>query len=240
MALPNRARTIGRTIVLVGALAGTYVLFTAATMRVALSAREVSVPVLVGLEPTDAAAAMESAGLTLKVDDNRPFDAKVPLGRIATQDPASGLEVRRGRSVRVWISAGSRSSLVPKLVGEPERAAQARLQQDGLELAGIADIRSSSWPTDTVVAQDPSPGARNTRVGLLVNRGERAGGFVMPDVIGVSGDAAVALLRSHGLRVAIVAQQPYPGVPSGVVLRQSPAAGFQVTPDQPISLEVSR
>jgi len=240
MALPNRARTIGRTIVLVGALAGTYVLFTAATMRVALRAREVSVPVLVGLEPTDAAAAMESAGLTLKVDDNRPFNAKVPLGRIATQDPASGLEVRRGRSVRVWISAGSRSSLVPKLVGEPERAAQARLQQDGLELAGIADIRSSSWPTDTVVAQDPSPGARNTRVGLLVNRGERAGGFVMPDVIGVSGDAAVALLRSHGLRVAIVAQQPYPGVPSGIILRQSPAAGFQVTPDQPISLEVSR
>jgi beta-lactam-binding protein with PASTA domain len=42
------------------------------------------------------------------------------------------------------------------------------------------------------------------------------------------------------LRVTIVAQQPYPGVPSGVILRQSPAAGFQVTPDQPVSLEVSR
>jgi beta-lactam-binding protein with PASTA domain len=91
-----------------------------------------------------------------------------------------------------------------------------------------------------VVAQDPSPGARNSRVGLLVNRGERAGGFVMPDVIGVSGDAAVDLLRSRGLRVAIVAHQPYPGVPSGIILRQFPAAGFQVTPDQPISLEVSR
>jgi beta-lactam-binding protein with PASTA domain len=240
MTAPTRARTIGRTIVLVSALAGTYVLFTAATMRVALRAREVSVPVLVGLEPTDAAAAMDSAGLTLKVDDNRPFDAKVPLGRIATQDPASGVDVRRGRSVRVWISAGSRSSLEPKLVGEPERTAQARHQQEGLELSGIADIRSSSLPTDTVVAQDPSPGARNSRVGLLVNRGERAGGFVMPDLIGVSGDAAVGLLRSRGLRVAIVAQQPYPGVPSGIILRQFPAAGFQVTPDQPISLEVSR
>jgi eukaryotic-like serine/threonine-protein kinase len=240
MAAPTRARTIGRTVLLIGALAATYLLFAAATMRVALRAREVSVPVLVGLEPTEAAAAMESAGLTLKVDDNRPFDAKVPLGRVATQDPASGVEVRRGRSVRVWISAGSRASLVPKLVGEPERTAQARLQQDGLELAGIADIRSSSLPADTVVAQDPAPGAHNSRVGLLVNRGERAGGFVMPDVIGVSGDAAVDLLRSRGLRVTIVAQQPYPGVPSGIILRQFPAAGFQVTADQPISLEVSR
>lgn len=240
MAAITRARTIGRTIVLVGALAGTYLLFTAATMRLALRAREVSVPALVGLEPAEASAAMESAGLTLKVDDNRPFDPKVPFGRIASQDPAAGVDVRRGRSVRVWISAGSRSSLVPKLIGETERTAQARLQQDGLELAGLADIRSSDLPADMVVAQDPSPGARTSRVGLLVNRGERAGGFVMPDVIGVAGEAAVDVLRSRGLRVAIVAQQPYPGVPPGTVLRQFPAAGFQVTPDQPVSLEVSR
>ena len=183
---------------------------------------------------------MRSAGLPLKVDDNRPFDPKVPLGRIASQDPAAGVDVRRGRSVRVWISAGSRASLVPTLIGEPERTAQARLQQDGLELATVADIRSSELPADMIVAQDPAPGSRNSKVGLLVNRGERAGGFVMPDVIGVSGDAAVDLLRSHGLRVAIVAQQPYPGVPSGIILRQFPAAGFQITPDQPISLEVSR
>ena len=240
MAATTRAWTIGRVVVLVGALLGTYVLFTAATMRVALRAREVGVPTLVGLEPAEATAEMESAGLMLKVDDNRPFDAKIPLGRIASQDPAAGVEVRRGRSVRVWISAGSRSSLVPKLLGEPEPAARARLEQDGLELASVADIRSSELPADTVVAQDPTPGTRNTRVGLLVNRGERAGGYVMPDVIGVLGDSAVDLLRSHGLRVTIVAQQPYPGVPSGIILRQFPAAGFQVTPDQPISLEVSR
>lgn len=240
MSAAHRARTIGRTIVLISALAGTFVLFTVATMKVALRAREVSVPALVGLESAEAAAAMESAGLTLKVDDDRPFDPRIPLGRIASQDPVSGVDVRRGRSVRVWISAGSRSSLVPKLVGEPERAAQARLDQDGLELAATAEIRSSELPADTIVAQDPPPGTRNTRVELLVNRGERAGGYVMPDVIGVSGDAAVDLLRSRGLRVAIVAQQPYPGVPSGIILRQYPAAGFQITPDQPISLEVSR
>jgi beta-lactam-binding protein with PASTA domain len=240
MTAARRARSIGRIVVLAGALVGTYVLFTAATMKVALRAREVTVPTLVGLEPAEATAASDAAGLTLKVDDNRPFDAKVPLGRIASQDPAAGVAARRGRSVRVWISAGSRSTLVPKLVGEPERTAQARVQQDGLELATIADIRSSELPADVVVAQDPGPGARNTRVGLLVNRGEQAGGFVMPDLIGVVAGAAVDVLRGRGLRVTVVAQQPYPGVPSGIILRQYPAAGFQITPDQPISLEVSR
>jgi beta-lactam-binding protein with PASTA domain len=130
--------------------------------------------------------------------------------------------------------------VVPKLVGETERSAQARSSLDGLEIVALADVRSSEFPADSVVAQDQPPGSRNTKVGVVINRGERATGYVMPDLIGAASDAALDVLRSHGLRVSVVAQQPYPGVPSGVILRQSPAAGFQVTPDQPISLEVSR
>ena len=51
---------------------------------------------------------------------------------------------------------------------------------------------------------------------------------------------AADALRSRGFRVAVVGDQPYPGVPTGVVLRQSPQAGFQIAPGEPISLEVSR
>ncbi|MEK6630550.1 MAG: PASTA domain-containing protein [Acidobacteriota bacterium] len=240
MAIKTRVWGIGRFLVLMCALAATFTLFAMASMRVALRAREVTVPTLVGMEPTEATGAADAVGLTLKADDNRPFDPKIQAGRIAIQEPAAGAVARRGRSVRVWISAGSRQSLVPRVSGETERTAQARIQQDGLQVTGVADIRSSDYPADAVVAQDPAPGARATALGLLVNRGERLAGFVMPDLIGVPGDEAMELLRSKGLRVTVVAQQPYPGVPAGVILRQNPTAGFQITPDQPISLEVSR
>lgn len=240
MVTHRRARRVGRLSVLVLALAATYGVFTVGAMRVALRAREVPVPKVVGLDFSEAGRAMDAAGLTLRMDDSQPFSDTVPAGRIATQEPAAGLVVRRGRSVRVWMSAGSRASVVPRLVGETERAAQARSSQGGLEVATAADIRSADFPPDAVVAQDPSPGTRATRVGVVVNRGERAAGYVMPDLIGAAGDAALEVLRSRGLRVTVVAQQPYPGVPSGIVLRQFPAAGFQVRPDQPISLEVSR
>jgi beta-lactam-binding protein with PASTA domain len=236
----RRPRRIGRLVLLVTALATTYGLFAVVAMRVALRAREIPVPKVVGLEFADAGRAMEEAGLTLKIDDSHPFSDTVPAGRIASQDPPAGFVVRRGRSVRVWTSAGSRSSVVPNLVGETERSAQARSSQDGLGVSIAADIRSSDFPADAVVAQDQPAGSRANRVGVVVNRGERAAGYVMPDLIGASSDAALDVLRSHGLRVSVVAQQPYPGVPSGVILRQAPAAGFQVTPDQPISLEVSR
>jgi serine/threonine-protein kinase len=240
MARHRRARRVGRLIVLVIALLATYALFTVAAMRVALRAREVPVPKVVGMDFDDAGRAMEAAGLALKVDDSRPFSDTVAAGRIAAQDPAAGVVVRRGRGIRVWMSAGSPSSVVPRLVGEPERSARSRSSRDLIEVAVVADIRSSDFPSDAVVAQDEPPGSRAARVGVVVNRGERAAGYVMPDLIGAASDAALDVLRSHGLRASVVAQQPYPGVPAGIILRQFPAAGFQVTPDQPISLEVSR
>jgi len=63
---------------------------------------------------------------------------------------------------------------------------------------------------------------------------------VMPDLIGVNGDRAAGILRDRGFRVAVVASAPYPGIAAGVVIRQSPQAGFQIGPGEPISLEVSR
>jgi beta-lactam-binding protein with PASTA domain len=125
-------------------------------------------------------------------------------------------------------------------VGETERTAQLQVQEDGLTLATVSEIRSNDYPTGMVVAQDPPAQASGSRVSILVNRGERSDTFLMPDLIGVNGDRAADLMRSHGFRVAVVSQQPYPGVPPGVVLRQSPQGGFQIAPGEPISLEVSR
>ena len=73
-----------------------------------------------------------------------------------------------------------------------------------------------------------------------MNRAEQATNYVMPDLIGVNGERAGTLLRGKGFRVAVVASTPYPGVAAGIVLRQSPQAGFQIAPGEPISIEVSR
>ena len=129
---------------------------------------------------------------------------------------------------------------MPPLVGETERTAQLRLSQDGLTLTGVSEIRSQSFAPDIVIAQTPPAKAQGGRVALLVNRGSRGGSYVMPDLIGANGDRAAEILREHGFRVAVVGSTPYPGVAAGIVIRQSPQAGFQVGPGEPISLEVSR
>jgi beta-lactam-binding protein with PASTA domain len=230
----------GKFVMLGGALLATYVLFAAASMRIALRAREVTVPDLTNRTANDATALASNLGLTLKVDETRRPDPKIAAGRVLAQDPAAGSIARRQRSIKVWLSAGQRSATVPKLVGETERTAQLRLAQDGLTLTGIAEIRSPSFAPDVVVAQMPPAKSAAGNVSLLVNRGERGASYVMPDLIGVNGDRAAELLRSRGFRVAVVGSNPYPGVAAGIVIRQGPQAGFQIGPGEPISLEVSR
>ena len=240
MALKTRVWSAGKLVVLGGALLATYLLFAAASMRIALRAREVTVPDLTNKSANEATAIASELGLTLRVDDTRRPDPKVPVGRIVSQDLAPGSVARRQRSLRVWLSAGARVATMPALVGETERAAQLRLAQDGLPLSEVAEIRSHDLPADVVVAQNPPPKSAADRVSLLVNRGERGTNYVMPDLIGVNGDRAADILRDRGFRVAVVGSMPYPGVAAGIVIRQSPQAGFQIGPGEPISLEVSR
>ena len=240
MALTTRVWSAGKLLLLIGALLLTYVVSAAIGMRVALKTREVEVPQLAGKSVNEATAMLTETGLNLKVEEGRRLDAKVPAGRIVTQDPAAGVRTRRERSVKVWVSGGPRSMTIPALSGESERTAQLRLQQEGLALSSIAEIRSADYPAGTVVAQFPAPRTSAAEVALLVNRGERGARYVMPDLIGVDGSRAAELLRARGFRATVVGDHPYPGVAPGIVLRQNPQAGFQIAPGEPISLEVSR
>jgi serine/threonine-protein kinase len=240
MRFGTRVWGVGKLLVLIGALGATFLLFFAISMRVAIRSREVEVPELVGRTVNDATQVLAERGLALRVDENPRPDERVPAGRIMQQDPGQGVPARRQRTIRVWVSSGPRSTVVPALIGQTERTAQMRVQQEGLEIGSVSEFRSPDYAADAVVAQDPPPDARAPRVSLLLNRGEQATTYVMPDVIGMDGERAAEALRSRGLRVSIVGSQPYPGVPPGTVVRQRPAGGFRVGAADAISLEVSR
>jgi serine/threonine-protein kinase len=240
MAIKTRVWGAGKLLLLGGALLLTYVLFAAAAMRVALKTREVEVPPLAGRTVNDARNLLAERGLNLRVEEGQRIDPKVPAGQVLAQEPQAGVRTRRERSIKVWVSAGPRATVMPSLIGESERTADLRLKQEGLQLVAASEVRSADYPSGAVVAQTPPPKAGAGQVALLINRGERGLTYVMPDLIGVNGDRAADLLRARGFRVAVVGEHPYEGVPAGIVLRQNPQAGFQISPGETISLEVSR
>jgi len=239
-AVTKRVWNAGRIFLLIGALALTYGVFFLAAMSMANRAREVAVPDVRGKSMSDASALMANAGLVLKIDAARRPDPKIPADHVLSQDPDPGSMLRRQRTVRIRVSDGQKDPEIPSIVGETERTAEITLTQSHIGITARAEISSADYPPDTVIAQDPPPKSRGGAVTILVNRAVGGPTYVMPDLIATTGSQVAQLLRARGFRVTIVGNSPYPGMPSGVVIHQTPDAGFQIAPGEAISLEVSR
>lgn len=239
MAIRSRAWGVGKLLMLLGALLATFGLSAVLGMRYALRAREVVVPDLAGLPVYEATRLLEDQGLALRIDRNRRYDSRLREDLILQQDPPAGAQARQQRTIRVWLSAGVRTVSVPTLVGQSERGARIRLDQDGLTLDTVATINVGDTGTDTVLAQTPPPSSRDNHVALLVARAD-ALTLLMPDLLGTDGEAAATALRAHGLRVTLTQVAGRPGAVAGAVVRQQPPAGLAVGPAIPILLDVSR
>lgn len=236
----KRVWSAGRFFVLAAALLVTFGVFFLAAMRVATRAREVKVPDIRLRSLAEAQASLNAVGLVMRVDEVRRADPKVPADHVLTQDPEPGTVLRRQRAVRVRMSDGQRDPFVPSVVDLPERTAEITLAGDNVAIAERAEIRAPDYEPGAVVAQDPPAKQRAGKVTLLVNRGDKSLSYVMPDLIGTLGVRAIDVLRMQGFRVAVAGEVSYPGLPAGVVVRQSPQAGYQVRFGEAITLEVTR
>jgi serine/threonine-protein kinase len=131
------------------------VLAVTASVLVARS-RLVEVPDLAGLTTDAARRVVEAEGLLLEVAGTQ-VSVKVPEGCVVTQEPPAGTTLKRGMTVRVFVSAGPQTVTLPDLVGTPLDDATAQLQDLGLE---VSVQRVSSEITATVVLEMyPAPGA---------------------------------------------------------------------------------
>jgi len=238
--LGSRVWTAGQWLFVLGALGATYAAFFLASMRVATVAREVEVPSLAGMSVEEATTALANVGLGIRIDPLTRPDSDVPVDHVLGQDPTPGSVLRRQRAVRVQLSEGQTEPPIPAILGQAERAAEIALLEEGIEVSARAEIRSADYTPGSIVAQDPPGGVRASQVSLLVNRGEEGASFVMPDLIGTLGVQTVNVLRAARFRVTVTAEVPYPGLPPGIVVRQTPQAGYQIAAGGAITVEVSR
>jgi beta-lactam-binding protein with PASTA domain len=226
---------------LVTALLVTAGLSALTTMRVVLTSQEVVVPSLVERRLPEASGLASRHRLLVRVEGRR-HDPHTPAEHIAAQEPPAGSTLKANRSIRVWVSLGPRRIDVPDVRGESLRAARLSLEQIQIPVVRVVEI-DAALPASNVVLQQPPPGETDDLgegAVLLVSRGSRARDVVMPDLIGRPEPYVQALFERAGLRRADVRLRAYPGVPAGVVLRQTPPAGYRVGPETAITLEVSR
>ncbi|MGI4830449.1 MAG: PASTA domain-containing protein [Janthinobacterium lividum] len=241
-------------------LAMVFVLVLAAgiTLRLALHTGEVRIPELSGLTVSEASDAALHSGLDLNIE-NKFYSTTIPAGRILSQAPAPGSEVRKGWQVRVTESLGPQQVTIPDVVGEPMRQASMDLRRVQLDLGTLAHF-DAPGDADLVLAQTPPPnaGLDQPRVNLLLSASasDATAAFVMPSFVGMSYTNANRAAIALGLRVATIGGIPStpaagpsttigadgqsvtvpaaPVTPGGPVLTQSPEAGHRGTRNEVI------
>ncbi len=221
-------------------------------MRFAIHGRQTAVPKIIGMTPRDAETALEAHGLVLDSTD-RFFSAEIPAGRIVSQAPSPGEQVRRGWRVRAAESMGPQRVTIPDLTGDSERSAEINIKRRGLEMGTMAVAEIPDAPPDQIVAQSPPANATNVsapKVSVLIAASEERKSYVMPDLRGKTEDDAVSAFVGAGLKEGSISSQPAPGadenspetLPAGtrIVTKTVPGPGQRVWDGQGIALEVTR
>jgi serine/threonine-protein kinase len=208
-----------------------------------IKGKSLPTPDLVGKSVAEARALCSDLGVSLRIDDSaRRNSDKVPAGSIAWQNRTPGATslIKRGTTIRVELSAGPLVLRVPDLSGQNPGTALLRLGQQNLKLGNLSyvdtdarGILAADPPKETVVqAQTP--------VSLLVGVGPSLPLFVMPDLIDHPLDQVRPVLEGHGLKVATVKFEVYPGIRDGIIIRQYPLRGVPVSGRDAISVVVSK
>lgn len=202
----------------------------------------VMVPDLVGKDVVYALETLSGLGLNTKVSDKR-HDAKVPENHVLFQEPEPGREIKKDRDVRIILSAGSKTLLMPDLVGMDLRSARIWLEENNLEQGWISRTYDAQTDKDVVLAQNPAASKvvkRNRRADFLVSMGKSPQFFVMPDFSGLEPDDAILIAQRWGLVVDKVFNANKIGFLKNVVIDQLPKVGSCVKKGDLIDITVNK
>jgi serine/threonine-protein kinase len=141
----------------------------------------------------------------------------------------------------VWFQGVGRTARVPRLVGLSEADARLRAAKLGLKVRAGSSRQDPSVPKGRVAQVEPGVGTQ-VKTGTLLTLTLSAGRppVVVPDVRNQPLDQARQRLRQAGLQPGAQLRRDSATVPRGDVITTRPAAGERRSPDEPVTIVVSR
>ena len=233
--LRERLEWAARMSLLVFILAAAAFLSAITAMRIAIHGREVSMPNLVGKNVSEAAGMLRSAGLGLRVADHVYSD--LPMNVVVRQTPPPGMQMKVAQQAHVVLSLGQRSLQIPSIEGNSLRVSRIELLRGGLQVGEVSNLAMPDQAADTVVIQNPKPGAGGAtpRVDVLVSAGPREVSYVMPHLVGLNEEEAQRRLEVSGIKRRVNGVSA-PQWPHGTVIDQSPLAGTRLNASTQVEL----
>jgi eukaryotic-like serine/threonine-protein kinase len=199
--------------------------------------KDIVVPSFVDRSSMQAQQSLVAAGLRPQVRQE-PSET-VPLDRVIRQDPQPGDMTSRGATVTLFVSSGAPLVAVPDVKGFTATDAQHTLTGAKFKTK-IANRFDGTAPKGTVLDVNPAIGTNapeGSTITLTVSQGRQP--VRVPQLVGVSLDAARADLGKIGLKLNVDQQTNSDLIPSGTIISQAQSAGSQAEPGSTIGVTVS-
>ncbi len=203
------------------------------------------VPVLTGVDLGEATNLVTEYDWTIVEVEEASED--VPAGAIVRTDPEAGRKLQSGKSITFVVSTGPPPVPLPELNALDVTAATTALTEAGLVLGVQTPEFSEDVPVGLVirwaVALQPNLVAgqeviKGTSVDIVVSQGPAP--RVVPDLRGLSIDAATAALNDLQLIINRADDEFSNDVPLGGVTTQSPVAGESLPKGSSVTVAVSK
>jgi len=199
----------------------------------------VEVPSVAGLSAVEASEAVASVGLNFEIFEEESDN--VLDGQVISSTPRAGEAAMWGTRVVLRVASNSDTVPVPNVSAMTSDEAQSILAEARLN-ANIVQTFDDNVPAGQVVGQLPVQNTqfpRGATVTLLVSAGVTEVPLEVPRVIGLSEDAARALLEGMGFNPAFYYGSSTRGEIDQVVA-QTPGEGNMVSPGTPVLAMISR
>ena len=171
------------------------------------------------------------------------INTETESGTVLSQNPDPGRSMMitpDGIKVQLSVSTGMVFNPVPDVINLDYREAKTRLQQAGF-IVDIENATSDSVTKDYVISTSPMAGEQmssGSTVYVTVSTGPQTSYVRMPNVIGLSEDAAISRLETAGLSYG-GSDRVNSDVDAGTVIGQSADAFTEVEEHSKIFLKIS-
>ena len=210
------------------------------TVTLSVSTGMVQLPDLTGMTQAVAMQTLDSLRLTGNPEPAPTTAPTQTVGTVISQDHPAG-RVSQGTVITIQVAAAPTTAVVPDVAGLSYSDAVQRLADVGLTSVVQQNQETSAQAPGTVISTSP---AANTTVGLTqkitVTVATAPTTAVVPDVTGLSYQAAVQQLANVGLTNVVQEFQETTAQAPGTVISTSPGASVTVGLNQKIAVIVAQ
>jgi beta-lactam-binding protein with PASTA domain len=240
---------MNKKVLLIGRIAGIVLLYflvfflsVYSTVSLLVKGDEINAPDLIGKSLTEAYAIAAKKGIILKkvVGD---FGQAYTPNTVVNQFPAPASGVKEKSVLKIFVASEVGQTVVPGLTARSQKECDTLLKSSKLKKGHVAFISSRDVPLDNVIGQSAPASSRmavGSAIDLLISKGGESLSFVMPDLIGKPADRVLVFFETQGLKISKIEEVAYFGLKPGIILKQFPAPGFEISAKNLIGIQVSK